>query len=125
MPRVFSAVIVPLALSVCLACSSVAAPIRPSQSSGDVRLVEQAEFDQMRGSGKYAVSEPLGDVAVTEACASGNVDEQCVEAARQRLRSSAADRGANLVVLRPASTLQSYPPRYALSGVMYDIRSRN
>ena len=108
-----------------LACSSVAAPIRPSQTASEVRLVEQAEFDEMRNSGKYTFSEPLGDVSVTEACTSGNVDEQCVNAARERLRSSAAERGANLVLLRPGSSLQSYPPRYALSGVMYTIRPQN
>jgi hypothetical protein len=125
MTRALSASTVQLAVLVCLGCSSVAAPIGPGQPSAEVRLVEQAEYDEMRRSDKYAFSEPLGDVAVTEACTSGNVDEQCVNAARERLRNSAADRGANLVLLHPASALQSYPPRYALSGVMYEIRVRN
>ena len=89
-----------------------------------MRLVEQAEFDEMRESGKYVFSEPLGDVAATEACTSGSVDEQCVNAARERIRKAAAERGANLVLLRPASSLQSYPPRYALDGVLYVVRPR-
>jgi hypothetical protein len=99
-------------------------PVEPSQTSGDVRLVDQAEFDEMRESGKYAFSEPLGDVSATEACTSGTVDEACMAAARDRLRQAAAERGANLVLVRPAATLQSYPPRYALNGVLYVVRPR-
>jgi hypothetical protein len=124
MTRALRASTAHLAVTVCLGCSPLAA-LDPSQTSAEVQLVDQAEFDEMRGSGKYAFSEPLGEVSATEACTSGNVDEQCVKAARERLRSSAADRGANLVLLGPASTLQSYPPRYALSGVMFEIRPRN
>ena len=115
--------IVQLAVAVCLGCSPLAAPA-PSQTSGEVQLVDQAEFDEMRASGKYVFSEPLGDVSATEACASGNVDEPCMAAARERLRRAAAERGANLVLVRPGATLQSYPPRYALNGVLYVVRPR-
>jgi hypothetical protein len=123
MTRAFRASTAQLALIVSLGCSPLAAPA-PSQTSGDVRLVEQAEFDEMRESGKYVFSEPLGDVGATEACTSGNVDEQCMAAARERLRQAAADRGANLVLVHPGAALQSYPPRYALDGVLYVVRPR-
>ena len=121
--RAFRASTAQLALTVCLGCSPLAAP-GPSQTSGEVRLVDQAEFDEMRASGKYAFSEALGDVSATEACTSGTVDEACMAAARERLRQAAAERGANLVLVRPAATLQSYPPRYALNGVLYVVRPR-
>ena len=123
MTRAFRASAAQLALTVCLGCSPLAAPA-PSQTSGEVRLVDQAEFDEMRASGKYVVSEPLGEVTVTEACTSGTVDDECTAGARERLRQAAAERGANLVVVRPAATLQSYPPRYALHGVLYVIRAQ-
>ena len=86
--------------------------------------MEQAEFDEMRETGTYVFSEPLGEAAATEACTSGNVDDQCVAAARERLRQVAAERGANLVLVRPGATLQSYPPRYALDGTLYVVRPR-
>ena len=111
-------------LALSLGCASLAAPVQPSQTSDEVRLVDQAEVDEMRASGKYVLSEPLGDVSATEACSSGTVDEQCMTAARERLRRAAAERGANLVVVRPGATLQSYPPRYALNGVLYVVRPR-
>ena len=79
----------------------------------------------MRKSGKWTFSEPRGDVAATEACTSGTVDDQCVAAARERFKAVAVERGANLVLVRPGATLQSYPPRYALDGVLYDIRPRS
>jgi hypothetical protein len=112
------------ALVACLVCFSAATTISSSQASGEVRLVEQAEFDEMRKSGKYVFSEPLGDVAATAACTSGTVDEQCVAAAREGLRKTAAERGANLVLLRDAATLQSYPPRYSVNGILYIVRPR-
>jgi len=112
-----------LVLALSLGCAS-AAPVQPSQTSDEVRLVDQDEFDEMRASGKYVLSEPLGDVSATEACTSGTVDEHCMAAARERLRRAAAERGANLVLVRPGATLQSYPPRYALNGVLYVVRSR-
>jgi hypothetical protein len=124
MTLAFRAPAVQLVLSGCLACCSSAAPVEPSQTSGEVRLVEQAEFDAMRESGKCVFSEPLGEVSATEACTSGSVDEQCVTAARERIRKAAAERGANLVLVRPAASLQSYPPRYALDGVLYVVRQR-
>jgi hypothetical protein len=120
----FRASAVQLALVLCLGCSSLAAPFGPSQTAGEVRLVEQAEFDEMRASGKYVFSEPLGEVSASEACTSGNVDEQCVNAAHARLRAAAAERGANLVLVGEPSTLQSYPPRYAINGVLYIVRPR-
>jgi hypothetical protein len=113
-----------LVLATSLGCSSLAAPIQPSQDASEVQLVDQAEFDEMRASGKYVFSDPLGDVATTEACTSGTVDEACIAAARDRLRQTAAERGANLVLVRSAATLQSYPPRYALRGVLYVVRTR-
>jgi hypothetical protein len=124
MPLACGALTVQLAWSLCLGCSSLASPARPSQPSEAVRLVEQAEFEEMRDSGKWVFSEPRGDVGATEACASDTVDEACVAAARERLRAAARDRGANLVLVRPAATLQSYPPRYAVNGVLYVIRPR-
>jgi hypothetical protein len=111
-----------LALLMALGCSSMASPARPSQPD-TVRLVEQAEFDAMRDSGQW-IFEPRGEASANEACSSGSVDEQCVAAARERLRAAAVERGANLVLMRPASTLQSHPPRYAVTGVLYDIRPR-
>jgi hypothetical protein len=119
MPRVLT---VQLALAMALGCPSMASPARPSQAD-TVRLVEQGEFDAMRDSGRW-VFEPRGEASAAEACASGSVDEQCVAVVRERLRAAAVERGANLVVLHPASTLQSYPPRYAVTGVLYDIRRR-
>jgi hypothetical protein len=113
---------VQLALAIAFGCSSIASPARPSQS-GSVRIVEQGEFDAMRDSGQW-VFELRGDVAAAEACASGSVDDECVAAVRERLRAAAIERGANLVLMHPASTLQSYPPRYAVTGVLYDIRPR-
>jgi len=115
---------VQLALSMCLGCGSFAAPVGPSQTPGEVRLVEQAEFDAMRESGQFVFSEPLGEVTAAEACTSGSVDEQCVNAARERIRKEASERGANLVLVRAASSLQSYPPRYVLDGVLYVVRQR-
>ena len=119
------ALTVQLALSLCLGCSSLASPARPSQASDAVRLVDQAEFDAMRDSGTWTFSEARGEVGATEACASGTVDDTCVAAARERLKAAAVERGANLVLVRPGATLQSYPPRYALNGVLYDIRPRS
>jgi hypothetical protein len=119
------ALTVQLALSLCLGCSGQASPAKPSQSPDAVRLVEQAEFDAMRESGKWTFSEPRGDVGASEACTSGSVDDQCVAAARERLKAAAAERGANLVLVRPGAMLQSYPPQYALNGVLYDIRPRS
>ena len=115
---------VQLAVSACLGCSSMASPAQPSQPAEAVRLVEQAEFDQMRESGKWVFSEPRGQAGATETCTSGSVDDACVAAARERLRAAAAERGANLVLVQPGAALQSYPPRYALNGVLYDIRPR-
>jgi hypothetical protein len=111
-----------LALSLAVGCSSAAAPARPAQSD-TVRLVEQAEFDSIRDSGEW-VFEPRGEASASEPCASGSVDEQCINAAHARLRAAAIERGANLVRLLPGSTLQSYPPRYAISGELYQIRRR-
>jgi hypothetical protein len=121
--RTLGASTVQLALAVCLGCVSLTDGVSSSQTASDVQLVEQAEYDEMRASGRYVFSEPMGEVAVTEPCASGTVDEECANAARQRLRNQAAERGANLVLLHPAATLQSYPPRYALRGVLYQVRA--
>lgn len=119
LPRVLT---VQLALSIALGCSSAASPADPSQAD-TVRLVEQGEFDAMRDSGEW-VFEPRGEASASEPCASGSVDDQCIAAARERLRAAALERGANLVLMRPASTLQSYPPRYAVTGALYQIRPR-
>jgi hypothetical protein len=124
MARTFRSWTAQLVLAGSLGCGSLAAPVQPSQAADEVQLVDQAEFDEMRASGKYVFSEPRGDVSATEACTSGNVDEPCMAAARERLRRAAAERGANLVLVRPGATLQSYPPRYALNGVLYVVRPR-
>ena len=113
-----------VALSVCLGCSSLASPPAPSQGPDDVRLVEQAEFDEMRGSNKFTISEPLGEVAASEACTAGTVDETCVNAAQQRLREAAKERGANLVLMRAGAALQSFPPQYSVNGVLYQVKER-
>ncbi len=77
----------------------------------------------MRNSGQW-VFEPRGEASASEACTSGTVDDQCVAAAHERLRTAAVERSANLVLMRPTSTLQSYPPRYAVTGELYQVRRR-
>ena len=121
---VLSHVLVTTALLACLGCSSLASPSQPSQTRDDVRLVEQAEFDEMRNSGKFTFSEPLGDVSASEACASGTVDDACVNAAQRRLREAAVERGANLVLMRSGAALQSFPVRYSVNGVLYQVKER-
>lgn len=109
------------------ACASSEPSVDPSAvelatASGDVLLVDQAEFDRLRSSGTYVVSDPLGEVGAAAPCEAGDADPACVDAARQRLKDAASRRGANLVLVLNEATLQSYPPQYQLNGRLYRIR---
>ena len=119
-----SVLIAPIAVPLCTGCSADATAGGPSEQAGDVRVVEQAEFDELRRSGRYTISDPRGEITAREACVSGTVDAACIDAARERLRKTAAERDSNLVLLRDASVLQSQPPQYLVTGVLYQIRSR-
>jgi hypothetical protein len=119
---------------VSIGCSSYAVPAElssppqstnPRQEVMEVTVVDQAGFDEMRKSGKYQISEPRGDVSGSAPCASGDADEACVEAARQRLREAAVQRAANLVVVVSAAISQSFPVRYTVRGVLYVITPRS
>ena len=81
-------------------------------SSGTVLVVDQAGFDDLRNSGKYSISASLGDVGATAGCDSGSADQKCVEAAHERLKGAAQERGANLVVVLNTALLQSFPVQY-------------
>jgi hypothetical protein len=111
------------------ACSPVATPAAVPAAADPpradaVRLMSQREFAELRAAGTIVVSAPLGDVSASEPCTAGAVDAACEAAARQRLREAAAARGADLVVLHPPAALQTFPPRYAISGIAYDSSTR-
>ncbi len=89
----------------------------------EVRVVDQAGFDELRSSGKFTISEPRGEVSATLPCESGG-DEKCTEAARQRLRETAKQRGSNLVLVKRAVARQTYPVQYSINGVLYLITPR-
>ena len=98
-------------------------PVQPPDPARDVVLVDQAGLDRLRERG-HVISAPRGEVTARAPCLSGSVDQQCVEAAHQRLREAAAQRGANVVLLVKAATLQSHPPQYAVTGVLYEVTPR-
>jgi hypothetical protein len=99
-------------------------PAQAACQPDDVVVVDQAGFDRLRSEDRCVIRGPSGEVTRAAPCPSGNVDEQCVDAARQRLREAAAQRGANLVVVVRGSARQSYPPQYAATGVLYELSPR-
>jgi hypothetical protein len=118
----------------CVSCSA-ASPVDPSLPAPDpraatvvppqdVRIVDQAELDELRKSVKYDIAESGGEVTASAACTSGEVDQRCVDDAHQRLREAAAQKDANLALIEKVATLQSYPPRYSVTAVLYNITER-
>ena len=102
-------------------------PTQKSHPGGpalDVRIVNQADLDALRGNRQYTLSEPRGEISAAATCASGVADESCAEAARQRLREEASRRGANLVLIVESALMQSYPPRLTMRAVLYELRPR-
>jgi hypothetical protein len=133
-PRVRRALRFGLALQIatlqglgCAANPSAPEPVAPGGtpiSAGTVLVVDQAGFDDLRNSGKYDISASLGDVGATAACESGSADEKCVEAAHERLKGEAQERGANLVVVLNTALLQSFPVRYSVNAQLYKATER-
>jgi hypothetical protein len=95
-------------------------PITPDT----VYIVDQAGFNDARNTGRYDISAVLGTVRAAAACESGNVDEKCIEAAREQLRAAAKERGANLVRVSGTAVLQTFPPQYAITGDLYRVSNR-
>jgi hypothetical protein len=133
-PRVRSALWFGLALQIAtlqgLGCSANPSAPEPVAgggtpiSTGTVLVVDQAGFDALRNSGKYDISASLGDVGATAGCESGSADQKCVEAAHERLKGAAQERGANLVVVLNTALLQSFPVQYSVTGQVYRISNR-
>jgi hypothetical protein len=119
-----------LTLSPSAACTSHALDVQSSSDPqtttrpDDVRVIDKADLEQLRNAGTHDIRGPLGEVTGAAPCPSGNVDEQCMEAARQRLRESAAARGANLVVIVRSAVAQSFPPQYSATGELYEMTAR-
>jgi hypothetical protein len=119
-----------LTISPSAACTSHALDVQPSSDPqtttrpGDVRVIDKAHLEQLRNAGTHDIRGPLGEVTGAAPCPSGNVDEPCMEAARQRLRESAAARGANLVVIVRSAVAQSFPPQYSATGELYEMTAR-
>lgn len=127
-----SAAAVTLASALTLACSQQGAANQPALSAPSptaaattveyVLIVDQARLDEIRR--EYDVSESLGDVSATAACASGSASDDCTRAAQQQLRETAVARGANLVVIVSSALAQSYPPRLTLRGTLHRATPR-
>lgn len=126
--RVASSLVFGACLLFLASCSEQNLETAPSPSApttpGAVRIVDQAQFDELRASGRYLISSPLGTIGAAAGCASGSADAACLEAAHQRLRVLAVERGANLVLVLQSAVLQSHPPQLSLTGELYQLSER-
>ena len=128
--RAARVLVLSLAIATSATCTSQALDVQPSSDPqtanrpDDVRVIDKADLERLRNAGTHDIKGPLGEVTGAAPCPSGNVDEQCMEAARQRLRESAAARGANLVVIVRSVVAQSFPPLYSATGELYEMTAR-
>lgn len=126
--RVRSRLLLGACLSFFAGCSTQGLATEPSPSApatpGAIRIVDQAQLDELRAGGQYVISPPLGQVGASAGCSSGSVDAACLELVHQELRDSASARGANLVLVLSSIVRQTQPPQLALSGQLYELRIR-
>jgi hypothetical protein len=96
---------------------------QPEYQPGDVILVDERGLSTYQDSTRYELSAPRGDTQVRTYCRSGSVDASCREDARNLLKQYAVQQGSNLAVIVEESILESNPPQYGLSAVLYRIQS--
>jgi hypothetical protein len=115
--------VVMLLLSCSLVCISLSGTLQAQYQPAEVILVDVLGLSIYQDRTRYDLSAPRGDVQVRAYCRSGSVDASCREAAHNLLKQDAAQQGSNLAVIVNESILESHPPQYELSAVLYRMKS--
>ena len=115
--------VVMLLLGCSLVCVSLSGTLQAQSQPAEVMLVDALGLSFYQDNPGYDLSAPRGDAQVRAYCRSGSVDGACREEARNLLKQYAAQQGSNLAVIVTESVLESHPPQYELSAVLYRMKS--
>jgi hypothetical protein len=115
--------VVMLLLSCSLVCVSLPGTLQAQYQPAEVILVDARGLSIYQDSTRYHLSAPRGDAQVRAYCRSGSVDVSCREEAHNLLKQYAAQHGSNLAMIVNESILESHPPQYELSAVLYRMQS--
>ncbi len=98
--------------------------VQQQDQSAEVILVDEIGLTTYQDRNRYELSGPTGEARVRVFCRSGSVDEPCRNEARYLLKQRTAQHESNLAVIVAESILESNPPQYELSAVLYLIKPR-
>lgn len=115
--------VVRLLLSCALVGVLLAGALQAQYQPAEVMLVNALDFRIYQDRSRYDLSAPRGEAQVRAYCRSGSVDVWCREEARHLLQQDAAQQGSNLAVIVNESSLESHPPQYELSAILYRMKS--